>query len=313
MAAKDKKKEETADEVINRRIASEAAIGAGGGVAATFRAQQLADKKAADIERRSQSTSKPSANTPKGSTSLTAPKGSTSLTAPKANTSIVPRASNTSIVADPPMRNVTPRAAGGGVASVVPAAARLINPVTALLSTTGTLNQGAEFPREELSRMQSELEEAQTNRDNLQASEEALYEERMNKTRDRGSSNTSPESREAGGNQRSQIYRQMTPADAAPQMQYREAGGNQRSPMERQMATPADITAGAPKATIIPEQADLTEKAIALFRHTHGGPFNPKSSMDKKKMAAIQGLLSQAGSDKLTPNQFSLAIYRTTK
>ena len=100
--------------------------------------------------------------------------------------------------------------------------------------------------------------------------------------------NTSPESREAGGNQRSPTERQMTSADA-------------------------DITAGAPKATIIPEQADLTEKAIALFRHTHGGPFNPKSSMDKKKMAAIQGLLSQEGSDKLTPNQFALAIYRTTK
>ena len=89
------------------------------------------------------------------------------------------------------------------------------------------------------------------------------------------------------------------------------AGGSAAKTIEP--APPADITAGAPKALIVPEQADLTEKAAALFRHTHGGPFDPKSSMDKKKMAAIQSLLSQEGSDKLTPNQFALRIYRTTK
>jgi len=126
---------------------------------------------------------------------------------------------------------------------------------------------------------------------------------------------------------------------------YREDPDTKRSPQERQMIAPpsviaptesakpvklrpftgpteeliaqglgpADITAGAPKALIVPEDTDLTDKAAALFQRTHGSAFDPKSSKDKKKMASIQSLLSQEGSDKLTPNQFALRIYRTTK
>ena len=69
-----------------------------------------------------------------------------------------------------------------------------------------------------------------------------------------------------------------------------------------------------PKAIPVAEPAKVDmERALALFQNTHGGPFDPKSSMDKDKMAAIQSLMAQKGSEKLTPNQFSLQIYRQSK
>ena len=86
----------------------------------------------------------------------------------------------------------------------------------------------------------------------------------------------------------------------------RESGGNQRSSMDRQMVAPV-----APVAPVA-EPVD-NNRALALFNNTHGSAFDPKSSMDKKKMAAITSLMSKAGSDKLTPNQFAMQIYRTTK
>jgi hypothetical protein len=72
-----------------------------------------------------------------------------------------------------------------------------------------------------------------------------------------------------------------------------------------------------PKAIVVEEPKKPTGKPMAgsmtpeaLFAHTHGGPFDPKSSMDKKKMAAINSMLSKEGSGDLTPNQFALKIYR---
>ena len=58
-----------------------------------------------------------------------------------------------------------------------------------------------------------------------------------------------------------------------------------------------------------PAKVDM-DRALALFQNTHGGPFDPKSSMDKGKMEAIQNLMAKKGSEKLSPNQFSLQIYR---
>lgn len=66
-----------------------------------------------------------------------------------------------------------------------------------------------------------------------------------------------------------------------------------------------------PKAIPVEEPAKVdTERALALFQNTHGGPFDPKSSVDKGKMEAIQNLMAKKGSEKLSPNQFSLQIYR---
>ena len=72
-----------------------------------------------------------------------------------------------------------------------------------------------------------------------------------------------------------------------------------------------DMTSGEPVDQ--KSKAVDTAAAAALFKTTHGSAFDPKSSMDKKKMAAITSLMSKAGSDKLTPNQFAMQIYRTTK
>ena len=89
--------------------------------------------------------------------------------------------------------------------------------------------------------------------------------------------------------------------------------GAQRSPMERQMTALDAQAAAAPKAIPVPEPAEVDmDRAMALFQNTHGGPFDPKSSRDAGKMAVIQNLMAQKGSENLTPNQFSLKIYRTS-
>tara|TARA_Y100000004_G_scaffold197165_1_gene270146 strand:+ start:1308 stop:1973 length:666 start_codon:yes stop_codon:yes gene_type:complete len=73
----------------------------------------------------------------------------------------------------------------------------------------------------------------------------------------------------------------------------------------------------------IPSRKELERKEAeaspelleSLFRTTHGGPFDPKSSMDKKKMEQIKELLSSGEdfgdlSDKKMRNRFALKIYR---
>ena len=101
-------------------------------------------------------------------------------------------------------------------------------------------------------------------------------------------------------------------APVEPKYTSQSEEGPQRSPVERQ-APAASQEEAPPKARIVPEEPTTDSTALSLFEKTHGGPFDPKSSMDKKKMAAITNLMGQEGSDKLTPNQFALKIYRTTK
>ena len=48
-----------------------------------------------------------------------------------------------------------------------------------------------------------------------------------------------------------------------------------------------------------------------LFKDAHGGPFDPKSSMDRRKMGEIKQLLAeQGGQGDMTNNQFALKLYR---
>ena len=48
-----------------------------------------------------------------------------------------------------------------------------------------------------------------------------------------------------------------------------------------------------------------------LFKTTHGTPFDPKSSMDRGKMATIRAKVAQLGGmGGMTPNQFAIQIYR---
>jgi len=150
-----------------------------------------------------------------------------------------------------------------------------------------------------------------------------------------------------GGKERQQYFRDMknpkpaaapAPAPAAAPASSEPAppsspatAGAQKSPMERQMIAPKAIPVTDPNPEFAkayrdaspaekqrmrqegpsaePAKVDM-DRAMALFQNTHGGPFDPKSSMDKGKMEAIQNLMAKKGSEKLTPNQFSLQIYR---
>jgi|14BtaG_2_1085337.scaffolds.fasta_scaffold00504_1 hypothetical protein len=70
-----------------------------------------------------------------------------------------------------------------------------------------------------------------------------------------------------------------------------------------------DTTAGEPKeAPYTPEQAQ------ELFKVAHGTSFDPKSSMDAKKMKEIEDTLKeQGGLGDQSANQFALNIYRKYK
>jgi len=81
---------------------------------------------------------------------------------------------------------------------------------------------------------------------------------------------------------------------------------------ERSASTPMGNVSTAIGEAVEAEPVDMN-RAATLFAKTHGGQFNPKSSVDQKKMAAITNLMAQKGSEKLTPNQFALLVYRTSK
>ena len=65
-----------------------------------------------------------------------------------------------------------------------------------------------------------------------------------------------------------------------------------------------------PKAVVVDENPIDPKHAAALFRTAHGGEFDPKSSMDKRKMAEIESMLQDPANQSLTPNQFALKLYR---
>jgi hypothetical protein len=179
------------------------------------------------------------------------------------------------------LRNVTPKGGAG-----ITGGAALLNPVAAtgaaLLATTQDAGRGSTVVEE------GSVEDIIRNGGAIMQAEEAK--------------------KNMFADQKARLAEQI--ASGPDKTTTQESGGNQRSPMDRQMV--ADVTAGAPKAIPVAEPID-NNTALALFNNTHGSAFDPKSSMDKKKMAAITSLMSKAGSDKLTPNQFAMQIYRTTK
>tara|TARA_R100001594_G_scaffold17491_6_gene35627 strand:- start:3363 stop:3692 length:330 start_codon:yes stop_codon:yes gene_type:complete len=66
-------------------------------------------------------------------------------------------------------------------------------------------------------------------------------------------------------------------------------------------------SAEVPTASPQPSSSSLEE----LFKVAHGGPFDPKSSMDRRKMGEIEQLLAeQGGQGDMTDNQFALKLYR---
>jgi hypothetical protein len=93
-----------------------------------------------------------------------------------------------------------------------------------------------------------------------------------------------------------------------------DLSGVDTSELERRNAptipdTPPEVEEAPPKAIVVPEEDD--DQLQKLFRVAHGGPFNPKSKMDKGKMEQIRGMLAeQGGMGDMTPNQFALQLYR---
>jgi hypothetical protein len=72
---------------------------------------------------------------------------------------------------------------------------------------------------------------------------------------------------------------------------------------DRQGAAPLDETTTASRAIPV-------ETYDTLFKKTHGGSFNPKSRVDREKMAVIQGMIDEDKSLlKLSPTQFALKVY----
>jgi len=72
----------------------------------------------------------------------------------------------------------------------------------------------------------------------------------------------------------------------------------------------AEPAKAEPEAQPEPAEAD-PQKAIELFKTVHGGKFDPKSSMDKRKLAEISEMLADPENASLSPNQFALKLYRT--
>ena len=102
---------------------------------------------------------------------------------------------------------------------------------------------------------------------------------------------------------RGRMLDEMEPVVARDQKRKRRA--------ERKAAKAAEAAAdevdvsGAAKAVPVDDA-----QAMDLFKTVHGGDFDPKSSMDKTKLAQIKENLTKDEYKGLTPNQFALRMYR---
>jgi len=113
--------------------------------------------------------------------------------------------------------------------------------------------------------------------------------------------------------------RDMTPEEVG---EFAEAFYAEDEPAAEPAAKPAAKPAAEPAAEMPAAESEeapkakalLTpEKAQELFSTIHGGSFDPKSRMDKQKMAQIEELAMELGPDAfeaMSPNQFALRIYR---
>lgn len=267
-----------------------------GGAAAAFKAKQMADLKAADLAKKSGESAQPTSQslTTRGGAggsgtgnALQIGEGTSggNQLATRTGGELAQRTGGNEITQYEPrtMRNVTPQPKGAGISSVTSGAAAL-NPVAA---TLGALLASTETMGDATVRKEGDIQDLiakgidkpfQSTVDRLLAGVE----------RDKAIAPFMKEANSAAG------------PISAPEITDRKA-----MPMATKEATVPDMKKEA-------APVDMT-KAEQLFKVTHGTPFDTKSSMDKRKMAEITSLLSQAGSDKLTPNQFALKIYRSHK
>jgi len=71
-----------------------------------------------------------------------------------------------------------------------------------------------------------------------------------------------------------------------------------------------EVAAKIPDALPAEPEVDYSDKAIELFKNTHGTDFDSKSSMDKGKLEDMKVTLADNKGKDMTPNQFALKYYR---
>lgn len=266
------------------------------GASAKFRAEQMQNRKAADLAREA-TPEAPPANEALATRAPSTGGGNLGLSEPTGNTQVAQRGGELAQkggdviqggrVPASAMRNVTPQA-GAGIEAVASGGAVLI-PVgatlAALLASSGQLGVGDQ----ERSLVQPYITDQM--RESAGGGEEFVNRFKDQLARDKA------------------IAPFMKAADTpvgtlvAPEFSMRPA----TAPVEPVAAPKPSLFENAPKAIPVAESSE--DKLRTLFAHTHGTPFDPNSSMDRKKMEVIRQLALQEGSDKLTPNQFALKIY----
>jgi len=87
-------------------------------------------------------------------------------------------------------------------------------------------------------------------------------------------------------------------AEAARQASNEGMAGQLKSEAARQASVPEE------------PEVDYTDKAISLFKNTHGSDFDPNSVKDKGKLEDMKKLLAQNKGKEMSPNQFALQFYR---
>jgi len=95
----------------------------------------------------------------------------------------------------------------------------------------------------------------------------------------------------------------------APDMEGMLESIKESSATEMPEPEPLDTDPDPAKAEVLPISED--DQALRLFRVAHGSNFDPKSSLDNRKIDEIRQLLAQQGGQgDMTDNQFALKLYR---
>lgn len=276
---------------------SEAAL-MGGGAAGAFKAQQMANAKAADLAR---AAGQAPANTALSTTGgaggasagnlITQGEGATNQLAKTATRrGLIQKGTEIIKGAAEPgeMRNVTPRA-GAGLSGLARSGG-LVNPVTALFATTTDLGRGDYVVETD---------------DVLDPLGQPMSDPQGRKLKKPKEVPLTVEGKMGGGF--GDIVTPTSVQPSAPAMS-RESESTQRSPLERQMVAPKTPEPAAPAAPAAPASSRNLQD---LFLKATGTKFDPKSRVDVARMAELQDFVQSkpeyAGK---SDTQVSLQWYR---
>jgi len=291
-----------------------------GGAAAAFKAQQMADLKAADLAKKSGEVVKPTSQslTTRGGGSsggsgnalqIGNSSGGGNQLAQRVGGELAKTKGQIEPFEPRSMRNVTPQPKGSGLETITSGAA-VLNPVAVggatLLATSPQLGVGDYVTTEDDVRNMrvktpDELAAMGSGADTLNRLLAGVE-------RDKAIAPFMKEANSAAGPiSAPEITDRKSSSPLLDEYNKPVKAGEGEDLMSAAGMKPASYFEDIPKA--IPVTNDPEAKLRALFAHAHGSDFDPKSSMDKKKMEAIRQLAAKAGSENLTPNQFALKLY----